>query len=174
MICSCFSISNCAGIAADDNPTPGSNKFAVIDEEPKDVDAVNDSVVDIRVGSGDNEYYYHGFTREEIERNRIVTIHHDGSETISTYEEVAKTLEYVRESMSTNFLHEEPHFTVQEEKRTVIGADNRFSRNQNRAPYSAMGYLGLNISGRSFRCSCSIHGWTTTTDHCSTLSTSSR
>ena len=116
-----------------------------------DVDTINQDTSDL-VGSGGDEYF-HGFSREEIEKNRIITQHRNGTMTVSSDEEVIKTLEYVRKSKFINFLHDEPHFT-REEKRNVIGSDGRYSRNQNIAPYSVMGYL----SASGFRCTAYLVG----------------
>lgn len=104
-------------------------------------------------GAGD---LHHEFTSEEIERHRIITIHGNGTETISSDEEAILTLEYVHLSESSSFLHSEPHFVNQKIKRTVFGHDDRSSRNQNSPPYSAMGYLFVN--GINFRCSAFLVG----------------
>lgn len=100
-----------------------------------------DNTEGVNAGSGKDEHY-HEFTRKEIERNRIITVDWNGSEKVSTDEEVMKTLGYVHRDNST-FLHNEPHFTEGNEKRDIIGADNRFHRyyTQGYAPYSAIGYL---------------------------------
>ena len=82
------------------------------------------------------------FIREEIEKNRIITIDWSGNERVSTDEEVIQTLEYVHRDSST-FLYNEPHFTEDIDKRNIIGSDNRFHRHytQGNAPYSVIGYL---------------------------------
>ena len=84
------------------------------------------------------EFY---FTKEEIEKNRIITIHWSGDEEVSTDEQVIQTLEHARRDNST-FLFNEPHFTEDLEKRDIIGSDNRYHRrSQGSAPYSAVDYL---------------------------------
>ena len=105
-------------------------------QPPIAADIVNDKENDLNVSE---EYH---FTQEEIEKNRIITIHWNGDEEVSTDEEVIQTLEYVRQDNST-FLFNEPHFTDNIDKRDIIGADNRFHRvsSQRNAPYSAIGYL---------------------------------
>ena len=108
------------------------------EQSPIAADTVNDEDNELDVN---NEYH---FTQEEIENDRIITIHFNGDEEVSTDEEVIQTLEHIRQDNST-FLYNEPHFTVSDdiEKRDIIGADNRFHRviTQRRAPYSAIGYL---------------------------------
>ena len=93
-------------------------------------------------GSDGEDDPFHGFTREEIEMNRMVTIDKDGNEKISTDEEVILTLKRVRQGNST-FLRDEPHFNTGTKRRNVIGRDDRFLRlySQRNAPYSAIGYL---------------------------------
>lgn len=91
-------------------------------------------------GSGLDEYYE--ITNEEIEKNRIIIIDQNGNEKISTDEEVIKTLELVHSDNST-FLHDEPHFQVENEKRAIFGSDDRFQRTHSNSPYSAMGYLSI-------------------------------
>lgn len=105
-------------------------------QPPTAADVVNDNDNKLNVS---NEYH---FTQEEIDKNRIITIHWNGDEDVSTDEEVIQTLEYVRHDNST-FLYNEPHFTDDIEKRSIIGTDNRFHRvsTQRNAPYSAVGYL---------------------------------
>ena len=89
---------------------------------------------------GDGELF-HGFTQEEIEKNRIITIDWDGIETVSTDEEVIQTLKRARQGNST-FLRDEPHFIL-DKRRSVIGCDERYRRynTQSDPPYSAIGYL---------------------------------
>lgn len=93
------------------------------------------------------------FAREEIEKNRIITIDWYGNETVSTDEEVIQTLELVHQDTST-FLFDEPHFTGDIERRAIIGSDNRYQPNQRNSPYSAMGYL----SSPGGRCSAYLVG----------------
>ena len=94
------------------------------------------------IGSGSNGELYHEFAQEEIDMNRIITIDRNGNETVSTDEEVIQTLKRAHQGNLT-FLHDEPHFSTEKRRRTVIGPDNRFSRyfTQFIAPYSAVGYL---------------------------------
>ena len=95
------------------------------------------------VGSGGEDALFHGFTHEEIEKNRIITIDRDGNERVSTDEEVVQTLKRARHCNST-ILRDEPHFSTQmKQRRNVIGPDNRFLRyiTQLLPPYSAIGYL---------------------------------
>ena len=119
---------------------PEAPDYANQDEEqqsPLAADTVNDEDNELDVN---NEYR---FTQEEIEKNRMITIHFNGDEEVSTDEEVIQTLEHIRQDNST-FLFNEPHFTDDNiEKRNVHGADNRFHRviTQRYAPYSAIGYL---------------------------------
>ena len=95
-------------------------------------------VFDDDAGSG--QELYHGFTREEIEKNRMVTIDWDGNKKLSTDQEVIDMLNFVRNNNST-FLFSESHFTDSREKRTVFGRDDRYHRVQNQSPYSEVGYL---------------------------------
>lgn len=85
------------------------------------------------VGSGGEDALFHGFTHEEIEKNRIITIDRDGNERVSTDEEVVQTLKRARQCNST-ILRDEPHFSTQmKRRRDVIGPDNRFLRYINTA-----------------------------------------
>ena len=43
------------------------------------------------IGGGGEDALFHGFTYEEIEKNRIITIERDGNERVSTDEEVVQT-----------------------------------------------------------------------------------
>ena len=72
----------------------------------------------------------------------MIAIDWDGNETVSTDEEVIQTLERARRNNST-FLHDESHFTIGKDRRSIIGYDSRFMRyyTQGTAPYSAIGYL---------------------------------
>ena len=80
------------------------------------------------IGSGGEDALFHGFTHEEIEKNRIITIDRDGNERVSTDEEVVQTLKRARQCNST-ILRDEPHFSTQmKHRRNVIGLDNRFLR----------------------------------------------
>lgn len=109
---------------------------AVADEN---VDVISESL-SVDVGSGESELF-HGFLHEEIEKTRIITFYKNGTEKISSDEDVIKTLEYVNSTKYMNFLYNKPHFIASEMKRNVIGPDNRYTRNRNIAPYSAIGYL---------------------------------
>ena len=106
-------------------------------QPPIAANTVNDEDNELDVN---NEYH---FTQEEIDKNRMITIHWNGDEEVSTDEEVIRTLEYVGQDNSS-FLFNEPHFTHDIEKRDIIGTDDRFHRrgsSQRNAPYSAIGYL---------------------------------
>ena len=112
---------------------------AAIDDLRKGEDTQEPSDI---IGSGGEDDPFHGFTREEIEMNRMIIIDKDGNEKISTDEEVILTLKHVRQGNST-FLRDEPHFNTGKKRRNVIGRDDRFLRysTQLNAPYSAIGYL---------------------------------
>ena len=111
---------------------------ATVDEVRSEEDALE--TFDI-IGSGGDGELYHGFTQEEIEKNRIITIDRDGKETMSTDEEVIQTLTQAHQGSST-FLRDEPHF-ISDKRRSIIGCDDRYRRysTQSIPPYSAIGYL---------------------------------
>ena len=140
----CFSISCSNGEVPDESKFGETGRRGVSTPLPPatDDDASNrEDKLDI-FGSGDEDELFQGFTRDEIERNRIITIDRYGNEKISTDEEVIRILEQVRQDNST-FLRDKPHFAKGKGRRSIIGRDDRFLRsNQGYAPYSAIGYLG--------------------------------
>ena len=131
-------MSDAASIAQEPDETTQGVTFGGSGEGQYNPAKVNDEEEYLKNVRGHGEYR---FTHEEIEKNRLITLDRDGKMKVSKNEDVIKTLEYVHCDNSA-FLHDEPHFTNENEKRSIIGPDNRYTvRTQSNAPYSAIGYL---------------------------------
>jgi V8-like Glu-specific endopeptidase len=129
---------------------------AAVDEYDDDTESPVHAVDDphnqendtVDIGSGfDDPDKYHGFTHEELDRNRMIRIDWYGNETETTDDEVVRILEYVR-SNNLTFLSNEPHFIdLPEDKRSIIGSDDRYKGYHYSPPYSAIGYLSTGCTG---------------------------
>ena len=124
----------------------GKNLPAKFDDKLEDVSNQGSSINDSFLDPDDPDDLVHQYTTEEINEHRWLSIDRNGTETIASDEEVIAFLEKVRKSNSTNWISE-PHFPpdipfdMTEEKRAVIGEDNRFEQSSTRYPYCAIGRL---------------------------------
>ena len=130
---SLFFTSNAASIpATKDDKKKNANLFPI---EPSVTKSGKQGEID-----SDDGHRQYTFSREDVEKNRIVTIDRDGKETVSTDSEVIKTLEFAHENNSA-YLYDEPHFQQGLTKRDVLGEDERYPHYHINAPYTAIGYL---------------------------------